>query len=427
MNTTDLKRRALATAGTVARHVPNDNAQLFAFISSPAVRAEPWALYQRLHRRGPIRPGPYGTWLVASHSAVTTLLRHSAVSVDETKANLPGSTSARDGAFTKLIDRTLLFTDPPDHARLRRLVSRDFTPRVVADLHAPIESLVDQMLQEVEHAGSGDLIESFAIPFPVAVICELLGIDQAERPRFLSWARHLAPRLDIDIFRDAETERQGDLAAANLVEFLDELIDQPHRRHPDGLLTTLVEREDKDELLQRDEVIALVVLLLVAGFETTSNLIANSIPVLLDHPDQLAALRDGGIDPAAAIEELLRYAGPVQFSQRVLLEDIDIDGHPIPAGTLAALLIGAANRDPDVFDQPDTLDLTRDPNPHLAFSSGIHHCLGASLARVEAQIAIPAILRTLPNLELDGTPTQRDTFVLRGLTTLPLRWSSARR
>lgn len=414
------KERALAAAGSIARHLPLDQAQMFAFMASPKVRADPWALYQRLHRR-PIRPTRYGVWLVASHDGVTTVLRHPATTVDESQA-LGQESADRTKPFTVLMDRTLLFTDPPDHSRLRRLVSRSFTPRTVASLRQPIETVVEESLTRLRPAGSADLIREFALPLPVAVICELLGIPTAERPRFLEWARHLAPRMDISVFRDEEVERLGDHAATQLVAFLDELIQHPDRRDPDGLLTSLVAAEEDDDRLDRDEIIALCGLLLIAGFETTTNLIGNGVHTLLAQPDQLADLRDGNVDAATAIEELLRHDGPVQFTQRVLLEELDLDGQIIPPHSLVALLIGAANRDPLVFKHPDSLDLSRDPNPHLSFSSGIHHCLGAALARLEAQIAIPAILRQLPNLQLAAKPTQRNTFVLRGLTNLPIAW-----
>ncbi|MFZ6004974.1 MAG: cytochrome P450 [Actinomycetota bacterium] len=415
------KERALAAAGSIARRVPLDQVQMFAFMASPQVRADPWALYQRLHRSDPIRPTRFGVWLVASHDAVNTVLRHPATTVDESQASGPIGEGDRTSAFTKLMDRTLLFTDPPDHTRLRRLVSRSFTPRTVARLREPIEAMIEQSLAQLRPEGSADLISQLALPLPVAVICELLGIPEAERARFLTWARHLAPRLDISMFRDAEIERLGDAAAMELVSFLGELIDNPGRRLPDGLIAGLVDAED-DDRLDREEIIALCGLLLLAGFETTTNLIGNGVHTLLGQPEQLAALREGSVDPATAVEELLRHDGPVQLTQRVLLDELDLGGRVIPPRTLVALLIGAANRDPRVFDDPDALDLSRDPNPHLAFSSGIHHCLGAALARLEAAIAIPAIVRQLPNLRMAGKPTWRKTFVLRGLTQLPVRW-----
>jgi unspecific monooxygenase len=417
-----LKQRALAGMGALARYVPRDDAQLFAFVASPAVRADPWALYRRLHQRGAVLPTRYGVWVVASHEGVTQVLRHATTSVDESLANGLGTVD-RSGPFSTLMSRTLLFTDPPDHARLRRLVAHAFTPRTLEALRPRIEAHVEATLHEFRPAGSADLLAELALPLPVAVICELLGVPRAERPRFLPWARQLAPRLDINLFRNPEKERAGDQAAIELTAFLNQLVSDPSRRQPDGLAAALVAVNDDGDRLDHDELVALCALVLVAGFETTMNLIANGLLALLRHPDQLARVRDGGTDPAVAVDELLRYDGPVQLTQRVLLEEIDIDGHHIPDRTLVALLIGAANRDPAVFSEPDRLDVSRDPNPHLAFSSGIHHCLGAGLARLEASMAIPAVLRALPGLRLTAKPKRRDTFVLRGLTALHVTWN----
>jgi len=416
-----LKRRALAATGSVARHVPADTAHVFAFVASPAVRAEPWPLYRRLHRRGPIRPAPYGTWLIASHAGVSQVLRHPATSVDES-LGIGQDPADRTGPFAAMLGRSLLFTDPPDHARLRRLVSHAFNPRTVEVLRPRVEALVGAILGRLRPAGSADLLAELAVPLPVAVICELLGVPEAERPRLSRWARHLAPRLDISFFRDPERTRLGDQAAAELGVFLNELVADPSRRHAEGLLAALVAVEADGDRLDRAEVVVLGALLLVAGFETTANLVGNGLLALLHHPEQLALLRDGEPDPAVMVEELLRHDGPVQFTQRVLLEELELAGHRIAARTLVALFIGAANRDPMVFADPDRLDITRHPNPHLAFSSGIHHCLGAALARLEAAVAIPAVVRSLPDLRLAGRPRWRDTFVLRGLRSLPVTW-----
>jgi cytochrome P450 len=414
----------LATAGAVARHVPHDGAQLFAFMASPAVRADPWSLYQRLHRRGAVRPTVNQAWLVGSHRGVTQLLRAPAVSVVESFAP-PQATRHGDDPFTAFMDRTLLFTDPPDHTRLRRLIVRAFTPRTVEALRPSVEALVETTLARLRPRGAGDLVAELALPLPVAVICELIGVPGPERPRFLRWARHIGPRLEITLFRDPEAERRGNEATLELTAFLDELAADPARRHPDGLLGALLAVEEQGDRLDRGEVVNLCMLLLVAGFETTTNLIGNGLLALLGQPDQLRRVRDGDVAPATAVEELLRYAGPSQFTQRVPLEDVDVEGHHIPSHTLVALLNGAANRDPAVFAQPDRLDVGRTPNPHVAFGGGIHHCLGAALARLEAGIAIPAVLRALPDLRLARRPRWRDTFVIRGLRSLPVAWTPA--
>jgi cytochrome P450 len=423
MGTMTLKRKALSSAGAVARYVPRDNAQLFAFIANSRVRSQPWPLYQRLHARGPVRPIRYeGIWLVASHEAVTTVLRHPTTSVDESLATGIEGTFDRTGPFTVLIEKTLLFTDPPDHARLRRLVARAFTPRTIERLEPWVEALVDERLAKLRPTGGADLLAELALPMPVEVICQLLGIPEAERAPILGWARDLAPRLDISLFRDEEKERRGDEGATALARFLGDLVADPARRDPDGLLSALVAVEEEGDRLDRDEVVALGALLLLAGFETTANVISNGLLALLQAPEQLARVREGSVAPATVTDELLRFAGPVQFTQRVLLDDLDLGEHHIPARTLVALLVGAANRDPNVFTDPDHLDVGRDPNPHLSFSSGIHHCLGAALARLEISVAVPRILQALPDLRLAATPKWRDTFVLRGLTALPVEW-----
>ncbi len=419
---TNFKQRALASAGALARHVPVDPLQIFSFVASPKVRADPWGLYQRLHRRGPVRRGPFGVWIVASHAGVTRTLRELPTSVDEDLAvGLPQGSSVPSD-FSALIDRTLLFTDPPDHTRLRRLVSRSFTPRTVEAMREPVTELAEQAVAGVRGRGAADLVTELALPFPIAVIAELLGLPEEDRDRFAGWARVIAPRLDISIFRDDAVDEAGNRGAREMAAYFEELLANPERLTDDGLLASLVAVEDDGDRLTRDELVAMCGLLLLAGFETTTNLVANSIHSLLHRPDALAAIRDGQVDMARAVDELLRHDGPVQFAQRVVLEDVELDGHQIPSHSLVALLIGAANRDPQVFDRPDDLVLDRHPNPHLAFSNGIHHCLGAALARLEAAVLIPALLRGLPELQLAGRPRWRETFVLRGFTRLPVRW-----
>ena len=304
-----MKRTALSSAGAVARYVPRDNAQLFAFIANSRVRSQPWPLYQRLHQRGPVRPVKYeGIWLVASHEAVTTVLRHPTTSVDESLADGQESFD-RTSPFSVLIEKTLLFTDPPDHARLRRLVARAFTPRTVERLEPWVEDLVDERLAKLRPNGGADLLAELALPMPIEVICQLLGIPEAERAPILGWARDLAPRLDISLFRDEEKERRGDLAATALAAFLGELVADPTRRDSEGLLAALVAVEEEGDRLDRDEVVALGALLLLAGFETTANVISNGLLALLQAPEQLARVRDGSVAPPLVTDELLRFAG----------------------------------------------------------------------------------------------------------------------
>lgn len=419
---TRIKSGALAAAGRVASYVPLDSVQLFSFISSPGVRAEPWRLYRRLHGSGGVIDTRFQVTVLASHADAWNLLRHPETSVQERLAEGIDIPAEPSGDFERLVERTLLFIDPPDHARLRRLVSRAFTPRTVEVLRPRVEAMVGDLLAPIRSAGRADVMQALALPLPVAVICELLGVLEPDRPQFVAWARDLAPRLDVSLFRDEVKQRRGDEAAAGLERFLGELVDDPDRRSPEGLIASLVAVEESDDRLTRDEVIALAVLLLAAGFETTTNLIGNGVLALLRNPGQLERVRDDEVDPAVMVDELLRYDGPVQFTQRVPLVDIELRDRVFPAKRLVAVLLGAANRDPAAFEDPDRLDVGRDPNPHLSFSSGIHHCIGASLARLEAAVAIPAIVRAFPELRLDGRPSRRNTFVLRGLETLPVAW-----
>jgi unspecific monooxygenase len=402
--------------------VPFDRAQLFSYIASPSVRAAPWSLYRHIQeRRGGVIAGPGGVWLVASHAEGTRILREAPTTVEKSEGVVSGR-SVTSSEFDEFMDRTLLFTDPPAHTRIRRAVSRRLTPRALDPFRAPVQELAEQSIAGLRRRGVGDLVTELALPFPVAVMTAVLGLPPADRDRFTMWAQAMAPRLDIGMFRDDAINEAGDRATREMVAYLEDLLDRPDRCHPEGLLVALLTDSADGEALPRDDLIALVGLLLLAGFETTTNLIANSIHTLLSHPEQLAGIRDGEVDLELAIEELLRYDGPAQIAQRVLLEDWEIANRHLPAKALTAVLIGAANRDPHVFDQPHELDLTRSPNPHLSFSAGIHHCLGASLAWLEAAAAIPAILQQLPDLGPAGPPRPRQTAILRGFTQLPVRW-----
>jgi cytochrome P450 len=292
----------------------------------------------------------------------------------------------------------------------------------VDELRPRVEALCGRRLDALEARGHADLLADIAYPLPVDVICEMLGVPDADRHLFPAWAGALVARFDIEPLRTAEVNRLGDQSATDFGAYLGALIAEPSRRTPGGLIDALVATRDGGDRLSTEEIVATCGLLLMAGHETTANLIANGLLALLRQPDQLAALRSGEVAMELAVEELLRYAGPVQMTQRIVLEDFPLKGTTIPAGDLVVLLLGAANRDPDVFHTPELLDLGRDPNPHLAFSSGIHACLGASLARMETAVALRQLLERFPKLRLDGPHQWRDTFVLRGLRSMPIRW-----
>jgi cytochrome P450 len=416
LNLPPLVRRPLANA---LRAVPLATTQILAFMVSPEIRAEPWALYARLRTKYPVRRIPPGIWLIAGHADVATLARDPRLGVDERKSRFADDVLA-GGPFNDLLGGSMLFLDPPDHDRLRRLVARAFTPRRVEELRGRVEELAARRIDAFAARGGGDLLVELAYPLPIDVICEMLGVPEADRHRFPPWARAQAARMDISPFRTPEINHNGDQAAAELTAYLDGLLTDPTKRLPGGVIEALAESEDAGDRLTHQEVISTCALVLIAGYETTANLIGNGVLALLRNPDQLAALRTGEVTAESAVEELLRHDGPVQMTQRIPLEDIDVRGHHIQKGDEVILLLSAANRDPDVFADPERLDLGRDPNHHLAFSYGIHACLGASLARLEAAVALRQLVDRFPHLRLDGQPQWRNTFVLRGLQSLPV-------
>lgn len=410
--------------GALLVRLPVPDAKLLGFALSPAIRSEPWPLYRQLRETYPVHRTGFAAWTIARHRDVATLARHPHVSVEE--ANATAFPHPPDTPFSSLMGQTMLFRDAPDHDRLRRLVARAFTPARIQQLRPRVETLAASRLDQLAPLGQVDLLAELAYPLPVDVVCELLGIPDADRHLFPIWAKALAARLDLEPMRTPTTNRTGDAAALELTAYLEGLLNTPSRRIEGGLIDGLVDAEESGERLEHAEVIATCALLLVAGHETTANLIANGVLALLRHPDQLAELRDGHVVAETAVEELLRYDGPVQLTQRIALADLIVDGITIPAGELIVLLVGAANRDPEVFDEPDQLNLARNPNHHLAFSTGIHACLGAALARMETAVVLEQLLIRLPGLRLAAQPRWRDTFVLRGLQSLPVAWTASR-
>jgi cytochrome P450 len=289
--------------------------------------------------------------------------------------------------------QSLLFMDPPDHTRLRNLVARAFTPRRIEGLRAATEAITAELLDAmVADRAPVDLIQAFAYPLPVRVICSLLGIPAADEAVFTGWSRGIARSLDPTILRSAEIDATIELAAV----------------------------EADGDRISSGEVLSLAVLLLVAGHETTVNLIGNGVLALLRAPDQLAVLRRSPDLVGPAVDELLRFDGPVQITQRIATEDMEVVGCKVRGGDEILLVLGAANRDPAVFAEPHRLNVTRDARRHVGFGGGIHHCLGAVLARMETQIALANLLDRFGRIELAGAPVRRPTFTLRGLESLPV-------
>jgi cytochrome P450 len=384
----------------------------------PAFHADPYAQYERLRAEGPLRRGQAGVWVTTSHALCGQVLR------DPRFGHRPSG----DGGIFRAAEpgqerRSFLALDPPDHTRLRRLVSKAFTARLVERLRPRISELVDSLLAGV--SGETDLISALAWPLPVAIISELLGVPPEDKSRFKAWSQALARGLDPEFMLPPAEIARREKARDEFSGYFRALAD---RRRANGggddLLSALVAVSDQGDVLTEAELLATCILLLVAGHETTVNLIGNGALALLRHPDQLAWFRAHPDATASAVEELLRYDPPVQLTARSALEDVELAGRRIERGQLVMLLIGAANRDPDVFPDPARLDLTRSPERHLAFGFGIHYCLGAPLARLEGQIALTKLFQR--EVSLAGPVSYRDNLVLRGLAALPVRMGVSR-
>jgi cytochrome P450 len=392
----------------------------------PEVHEDPYPLYRRLREEDPVHRSPLGMWVLTRHADVLAVLRDPRMSRDPRRSErveMLRSSVEVDALFSsEEAAPSMLFVDPPDHTRLRTLVNKAFTPAAVERLRPRVEVIVAGLLERVAGAGAMDVVEDLAYPLPVTVICEMFGVPEADWDRFRAWSRELVRLLDPLVAADA-LERALEARVA-LRGYLRELIAE-RRAHPTGdLLTALIATEDHGHQLSEAELVSMCVLLLVAGHETTVNLIANGTLALLRHPEARASLQADPALTGSAVEELLRYDSPVQFTSRHALADLEIGGSRVRAGETVVAVLGAANRDPAQFPDPDRLDLARKPNRHVAFGGGIHFCLGAPLARMEASIAIPALLGRLPGLELGpAPPVRRDTVTLRGLASLPVTFA----
>ncbi|HEV8677156.1 MAG TPA: cytochrome P450 [Methylomirabilota bacterium] len=378
--------------------------------------ANPYPFYHRLRREDPVHHSTLGPWVLTRYDDVELVLRDS-------RFGRAGFTPFLDTDEDRL-PPSMLFRDPPDHTRLRSLVSRAFTPRVIEAMRAHIQEIVDRLLERVRAAGAMDLIADLAYPLPVTVICEMLGVPVEDQARIQQWSTDVARSLDaIGMTADPQVAERGRIGRRALADYFRALLPE-RRRHPrEDLLSSLIAAEERGDRLTEGELLTTCILLFVAGHETTVNLIGNGVLALLRHPDQLARLRENPGLITSAVEELLRYDSPVQRTGRIPTADVEIDGRTIPKGSMVVAAIGGANRDPAHFPEPDRLDLGRPDNRHLAFGFGIHFCLGAALARVEGQVAIGTLLDRLPGLALaTDTPEWRESSVLRGLKALPVRF-----
>jgi pimeloyl-[acyl-carrier protein] synthase len=386
----------------------------------PEFLADPYPVYHRLRAEDPVHHSPLGFWVLTRYEDVVAALRDPRLA----KEAIASFVAARFGAPVPAMGLSMLDRDPPDHTRLRGLVSKAFTPRVVEGLRPRIQEIVDGLLDGVKARGSMDLIEEFAYPIPVAVICEMLGVPIEDHERFRGWSLDIARGLDLLwLGPDSDVGRRSVAARHALGDYFRGLIAQRRAAPRSDLLSGLIAAEEAGDKLNENELLATCILLLIAGHETTVNLIGNGMLALLRHRDQLERLqREPGL-VASAVEELLRFDGPVQRTARIPSEDVTFGGHTIAKGEMVMPFIGAADRDPTQFPEPDRLDIGRTDNRHIAFGWGIHFCLGAPLARIEGQIAINTLLRRLPKVSLATTlPEYRQSLTLRGLKALPVTY-----
>jgi cytochrome P450 len=388
----------------------------------PVFRTDPYPVYARMREENPIHPSALGGLVVTRHADCLHVLRHPAASSDERNSDLFRAMQEAGEVDEDLVDaRPFLFLDPPDHTRLRRLVTKAFTPRTIERLRPRVQELVDELLDARAGTGSIELVEDFAYLVPVQIISELLGVPPEDHERFKGWSRDLARGLDPDFILPPEVVEKRKAAIDAFSAYFLELIAERRRVPEDDLLSALVAAEDAGDRLTERELLSTCTLLLVAGHETTVNLIANGTLALLRHPDELRRLRDDPSIARTAVDELLRFDPPVQLTARVALEDMEIGGHTLAKGTSAILLLGSANRDEAAFAEPDQLDVGRTDNHHLAFGFGTHFCLGAPLARLEGEVALTTLVRRFPDLALaTDAPRYKENLVLRGLEELPL-------
>jgi cytochrome P450 len=388
--------------------------------------ANPYPVYSELRDRHPALYDE-GTdhWLVSRHRDVGALLRdrrfgrtylHVATHAEMGRPDEP----EWHAPFWWLIRNGILDMEPPDHTRVRRLVSKAFTPRMVDALRPHIQRIMDGLVDEVSGSGETDLLEAIAEPLPVAVIAEMLGIPDADRHLLRPWSADIC--LMYELNPSDEYARRAVAASVEFSDYLRTLFRERRANPRDDLISALAQVVDEGDRLTEGELIGTCVLLLNAGHEATVNVTGNGWWALFRNPAQLAKLRTDHSLLPRAVEELMRYDTPLQMFERWVLGDFELHGVEIPKGAELGLLFGSANHDPEVFDRPDELDVTRKENPHISFGAGIHFCLGAPLARVELEASFGTLLRRLPNLELVEEPEWKPAFIIRGLKELKVRF-----
>jgi cytochrome P450 len=394
-------------------------------VFSDEILQDPYPIYAHLHEEGPLHyldvGNKWAVWSIFSHAECSSIAKDPRLSAKRAKQMLLPLPLSRQSEFSELarmLGLWLIFIDPPEHTRLRKLLNKGFSPAAVEGLRPQVEAIVDQMLKPLQHGSEVDLMSEFANPVPVRIILEMLGIPQELRDTFVNWSRAIA------VFRGnpnrtVEEARAAQDALIELTEFFRKTVAERRRNKGNDLISLLIDIEEEGEVLTEEELYAQCIALLFAGHETTRNLIGNGMYTLLQHPQEAAELREKPEMIRSAVEELLRYESPVQFTARVLKEDIEVCGQQIRKGWTVLCMLGAANRDPKQFKEPNRLNLKRLNNQHLAFGAGLHFCIGAQLARLEGQIALLNLVQRFPKMKLTGPrPEWASTFGLRGLRSL---------
>jgi len=399
----------------------------FALLENPSLipgfLEDPYPFYERLRSANPIAHMPLpdyegpGIWLLTSYAATREAFIHPGLSVDNTigdafqryRALLP------ENFVVPMGPRAMLNLDPPDHTRLRSIVNRTFTPRMVSELKPRVEAIAKELLEDAHRGGSLDLVRDLAEPLPAIVIAEMLGLPAEDREQFRLWTSHI---IGLQMHTDP-TQAMHSYQA--LMEYFAVKVAERRARPGSDLLSAMVFAQEEDDALDDEELLTMSMLILAAGHETTTNLIGNGSLALLQHPDQLERLRADRSLLAPGVEEMLRFDTPVHLNVRTAPNDLEVIGEPIPKGATLALLQGAANRDPEVFSEPDRFDVARKENPHLAFGYGRHFCLGAAVARLEAQVAFDVLLSMFAEIHAETLDVERrPNVVLRGPATLPV-------
>ncbi|WP_079530028.1 cytochrome P450 family protein [Halobacillus hunanensis] len=393
------------------------NDQLF----SPEFNQNPYPAFNKLRQEDPIHqtllPNGNFSWIVTRYDDAVAVLKDPRFIKDYTY--FLGEEQEEEQTESNIFVKNMLFSDPPDHKRLRGLVQKAFTPKMIEGLRGRIKEITDDLLDKVEPNGKMNLIDDFAFPLPIIVICEMLGVPSQDRNKFRTWSNTL-----VEASNDPEEAAQLQTHMAEFVMYLKELIAIRRQDPKDDMISKLIQSEEEGDSLSEQELYGVISLLIIAGHETTVNLVTNGVLALLENPEQKQQLINDPSLIESALEEFLRYNGPVEFStDRWAAEDVELRGETIAKGDHVIVALDSANRDSEQFEDPDVFDITRGKSKHLAFGKGIHFCLGAPLARLEAEVAVTTLLRRMPGLQLNTTSEKlewRPGMLMRGLKELPV-------